>query len=167
MSLLTDCAGKGFSDVEVNGEIFQAFKVEVLLPKIGYVSIVTNVKADTKDKHLLCTDLVGSSVEDIVGHALNRHRIEDFYVGAKALGLGEYRFRESEAALIHAHLVSLACTLLDVLRRRLLRYGLVKRMMSFEETVEWVRRKAMHLFMHKVRSANQSLRRLLLMIDTR
>jgi len=154
-------------DVEVNGEMFQACKVEVFLPKIGYVSIVVNIKADTKDLHLLCTDLLGSSAEEIVGHALNRHRIEDFYKGAKALGLGEYRFRESEAALIHAHLVSLACTLLDVLRRRLLRYGLVKSLLSLAETVEWVRRKAMHLFMRMVRGANQPLRNLLMMIDTR
>lgn len=65
-----------------------------------------------------------------MGHALERHRIEDFYKGAKALGFGEYRFRASEAALIHAYLVVLACTLLDVLRRRLLRYSIVKSLPS-------------------------------------
>ena len=69
---------------------------------------------------------MGCSVEEILGHALERHRIEDFYKEAKALGFGEYRFRASEAALIHAHLVTLAYTLLDVLRRRLLRYSIVK-----------------------------------------
>jgi hypothetical protein len=89
-------------DILVKGEVFQACKADVFLPKIGYVSIVVNVKADTKDTHLLCTDLVGCSVEEIVRHALERHRIEDSYKDAKALGLGEYRFRESEAALIHA-----------------------------------------------------------------
>jgi len=156
----------GLCDAIVNGKLFQAGKADVFLPKIGYVSIVVNVKADTKDLHLLCTDLVGSGVERIIGHALNRHRIEDFYKEAKALGLGEYRFRESEAALIHAHLVSLACTLLDVLRRRLLRYLIVKCMMSFEETVEWIRRKAMHLFLHKVKTAKQPFRNILMMIDT-
>ena len=155
-----------FSDVLVNGEMFQACKVEVFLPKIGYVSIVVNVKAGRKDMHLLCTDLVGSGAEEIVRHALNRHRIEEFYKEAKALGLGEYRFRVSEAALIHAHLVSLACTLLDVLRRRLLRYSLAKSMLSFEQTIEWIRRKAMHLFIGKVRNASQPFRNILTMIDT-
>jgi hypothetical protein len=136
------------------------------MPKIGYVSIVVNAKADTKDTHLLCTDLVGLSVEEIVGHALNRHRIEDSYKVAKALGLGEYRFRGSEAALIHAHLVFLGCTLLDLLRRRLIRYSVVKRMLSFEATVEWIRRKTMHLFTHRVRTSRQPFRNMLRMIDT-
>ena len=155
-----------FSDIVVNGELFQACKVEVFMPKIGDVSIVVNVKAQTKDTRLLCTDLVDCSVETIVGHALERHRIEDFYKQAKALGFGEYRFRMSEAALIHAHLVSLACTLLDVLRRRLVRYSIVKSLLSFEGTVEWIRRKAMHLFMHKVREATQPFRSILKIINT-
>jgi len=156
-----------FSDIIVNGELFQACKVDVFMPKIGDVSIVVNVKTQTKDTHLLCTDLVDCSVEEIVGHALERHRIEDFYKEAKALGLGEYRFRESEAALIHAHLVSLACTLLDTLRRRLLRYSVVKGMLSFEGTVEWIRKRAMHLFMHRVRNSTEPFRSILRIIDTK
>ena len=156
-----------FSDIIVKGELFQACKVDVFMPKIGDVSIVVNVKTQTKDTHLLCTDLVDCSVEEIVGHALERHRIEDFYKEAKALGLGEYRFRESEAALIHAHLVSLACTLLDTLRRRLLRYSIVKGMLSFEGTVEWIRKRAMHLFMHRVRNSAEPFRSILRMIDTK
>ena len=136
------------------------------MPKVGGVSIVVNVKASTKDVHLLCTDLVDCSVEEIVGHALVRHRIEDFYKQAKALGFGEYRFRESEAALIHAHLVSLACTLLDVLRRRLLRYSIVKSLLSFQGTVEWIRRRAMHLFIHGVRESKQPFRSILRIINT-
>lgn len=154
-------------DVLVDGVLFQACKVEVFLPKIGYVSIVVNVRLDTKKLHLLCTDLVGLSAGQVVGHALNRHVIEDSYKLAKALGLGEYRFRESEAALIHAHLVFLACTLLDVLRRRLLRYSVVGRLLSFEETVEWIRRKAMHLFIHRIKKADQPLKNLLKMINTK
>jgi hypothetical protein len=110
--------------------------------------------------------LIGCSVEEILGHALERHKIEDFYKGVKAWGFGEYRFRASEAALIHAHLVTLAYALLDVLRRRLLRYSIVKSLFSFEETVEWIRRKAMQLFIHKLRNANQSTRRLLKLINT-
>ncbi len=102
----------------------------------------------------------------LLGHALERHRIEDFYKEAKALGFGEYRFRESEAALIHAHLVTLACTLLDVLRRRLLRYSIVKSLLSIEATVEWVRKKAMHLFIHKIRNTKLSNKSILRLIDT-
>jgi hypothetical protein len=45
-------------------------------------------------------------------------------------------------SLIHAHLVSLSHALLDVLRRRLLRYGITNRLLTLEGTVEWVTRKA-------------------------
>jgi hypothetical protein len=161
------CSEGGFCDVVVKGELYSAVKADVFMPKMGYFSIVMNVKAGTGDVHFLCTDLVGCSVEEIVGHGLERHRIEDFYKEAKALGFGEYRFRESEAALIHAHLVALACILLDVLRRRLLRYCVVKSLPSIEATVEWVRRKAMHLFMHKIRNVKLSNKSLLRLIDTK
>ena len=154
-----------FSDVFIDGEIYQSCKVRVFAKKLGRVSIVFNVKADTDDVHVLCTDL-RSGTEEVVRHALERHRIEDFHKGAKFLGLGEYRFRESEAALTHAHLVALAYTLLDVLRRRLLRYGIVKNLPSLEWTMEWVRRKAMHLFIHAVRDATKPIRCVLQMIDT-
>jgi len=98
---------------------------------------------------------------------LERNRVEDFHKGAKALGLGEYRFRGSEAALIHTHLVSLACALLDVLRRRLLRYSVTGCLLSVGATVEWVRRKVMHGFIHMVRGSGLSARSLLGLIDTR
>jgi hypothetical protein len=158
-----------FYDVVVDDdEIYQVCRVRVFAKKLGEVTIVVNVKADTDDLHILCTDMRSSTTtRQIVKHALKRHHIEEFHKGAKHLGLGEYRFRESEAALIHAHLVSLAYTLLDVLRRRLLRYGIVERLQSLEGTVEWVRRKAMHLFIHVVRDAtNKPISRLLRMIDT-
>ena len=136
------------------------------MPKMGYFSIVMNVKANTKDVHFLCTDLVGCSVEEILGHGLERHRIEDFYKEAKALGFGEYRFRASEAALIHAHLVVLAYTLLDVLRRRLLRYSIVRCLPTLGGTVEWVRKRAMHLFIHIVREAKLLIKSILRQVDT-
>lgn len=154
-----------FSDVFIDGEIYQSCKVRVFTKKLGRVSVVINVKADTHDVHMLCTEM-RSGAEEIVGHALERHRIEDFHKGAKHLGLGEYRFRESEAALTHAHLVSLAYTLLDVLRRRLLRYRIVKSTPSLEWTMEWVRKKAMHLFIHAVRDATKPIKCVLRMIDT-
>ena len=160
-------SGGRFMDFLVDGEIYQACKVDgVLIPKIGSVSIVIDVKASTRDVHLLCTDLTDCSLEEIVHHALQRHRIEGFYKEAKSLGLGEYRFRESEAALTHAHLVSLAYTLLDALRRRLLRYSIVKRLPSIEATVEWVRNRTMHLFIHKMRDPRLPIRSILRMIDT-
>jgi hypothetical protein len=158
--------GAQFFDIMVDGEFYQASKVDVFIPKIGDVSIVVNVKASAKDVHLLCTDLTDCRVEKIVEHALKRHRIDDFYKEAKALGLGEYRFRESEAALIHAHLVALAYTLLDVLRRRLLRYSIVKRLPSIAATVEWLRKRAMHLFIHRIRNAKLPTKTILRLIDT-
>jgi len=155
-----------FYDLVIDDEIYQACRVRVFAKKLGEVTIVVNVKADTDDVHILCTDMKSSTTREIVKHALKRHHIEEFHKGAKHLGLGEYRFRESEAALIHAHLVSLAYTLLDVLRRRLLRYGIVKSLLSLEWTVEWVRRKAMHLFIHGIMNATKPVRCLLRMIDT-
>jgi hypothetical protein len=157
----------GFFDVVMNGEVYSAFKADVFIPKMGYFSIVINVKAGTRDIHFLCTDLIGCSVEVILGHALERHRIEGFYKGAKALGFGEYRFRASEAALIHAHLVTLAYTLLDVLRRRLLRYSIVKCLPTIGVMVEWVRKKAMHLFIHKVREWKLPIKSILQLVNTR
>ena len=82
------------------------------------------------------------------------------------MGFGEYRFRASEAALIHAHLVVLAYTLLDVLRRRLLRYFIVRRLPTIGATVEWVRKRAMHLFIHKVREAKLPIKTILRLVDT-
>ena len=161
------CREGCFRDVVVGGELYQACKVEVYMPRIGDVSIVADVKVGTDDVHLLCTDMVGCGVGELVGYALERNRIEGFHKGAKALGLGEYRFRGSEAALIHAHLVSLACALLDVLRRRLLRYSVTGGLLSVGATVEWVRRKVMHGFIHRLRDSELSTRSLLGLIDTR
>jgi hypothetical protein len=161
------CRTGGFQDVEVDGELYQAYKADVFMPKIGDVSVLVNVKACTNDVHLLCTDMVGCGVGELLGHALERHRVEGFYRDAKALGFGEYRFRGSEAALIHAHLVSLACALLDVLRRRLFRYSITGGLLSLEAMVEWVRRKCMYGFIHRLRDSDQSTRSLLRLIDTR
>ena len=53
-------------------------------------------------------------------------------------------------SLIHAHLVSLSHTLLDVLRKRLLRYGITNCLLTIEGTVEWVRRKAANPILRRV-----------------
>src|SRR5674476_111408 len=57
----------GFFDIVVKGEVYSAFKADVFMPKMGYFSIIMNVKAGTKDVHFLRTDLVDCSVEQIVG----------------------------------------------------------------------------------------------------
>ena len=153
-------------DVEVNGEIYNACRLEVFIPTIGNVCFVVNVKADTGDVHLLCTNLVGCSLEELVSHALVMCKINKFHKEAKFLGFGEYRFRTSEAALIHAHLVVLAYILLDILRLRLLRYHIVKCKLSIEEAVDWVRKKAAYLFMHRVRESKLPMRSILKLINT-
>jgi len=69
MSSLISCVWRAvFCDVAVKGELYSAVKADVFIPKMGYLSIVINVKAGTGDVHFLCTDLVGCSVEQIVGH---------------------------------------------------------------------------------------------------
>ena len=155
-----------FVDVLVDGEVYNACQLEVFVPKLGLVRFVVDVKADTKDVHLLCTNLTGCSLEELVGHALVMCRINKFHKEAKFLGFGEYRFRASEAALTHAHLVVLAYTLLDALRRRLLRYHVVKSLLSIEATVEWIRRKSVHLLMRKVKESILPMRSILRMINT-
>jgi hypothetical protein len=116
--LLDELRSEGrLSDVVVNGEVYNACQLDVFIPTIGQVCFVVNVKADTKDVHLLATTLIGCSLEVLVGHALVMCRINKSPKEVKLLGFGEYRFRTSEAALIHAHLVVLAFILLEILRR--------------------------------------------------
>jgi hypothetical protein len=153
-------------DVIVGGEVYNACQLQVFVPKIGNACFVVDVKADTKDVHLLTTNLAGASLEELVGHALVMCRINKFHKEAKFLGFGEYRFRTSEAALIHAHLVALAYILLDVLRRRLLRYHITKCVLSIEGTVEWVRKKAAHLFIHRVKDSKLPMKSILRIINT-
>ena len=52
--------------------------------------------------------------------------------------------------------------------RRLLRYRIVKSLLSLEATVEWVRRKTMHLLIHRIKDAATkiSTRSILHLIDT-
>jgi len=65
--LLCRLRGEGrFSDITVSGELFQGCKVDVFMPKVGDVSIVVNVKSQTKDIHLLCTDLVECEVRRLL-----------------------------------------------------------------------------------------------------
>ena len=112
--------GGQFTDTVIDGQIYQTVKVMAYIPSLKEnVSIVINAKADTKDVHVICTDLQ-EDVSTIIRYAQKRVTIENSYKDAKQLGFGEYRFRKSKAALIHAHLVFLAYILLQILRYRLL-----------------------------------------------
>ena len=104
-----------FTDTVIDGQIYQTVKVMAYIPSLREnVSIVINAKSDTKDVHVLCTDLQ-EDVSTIFRYARKRVMIENSYKDAKLLRFGEYRFRKSEAALIHAHLVFLAYILLQIL----------------------------------------------------
>ena len=48
------CLEGGFCDVVVKGEVYSAVKADVFIHKMGYFSIVMNVKAGTGDVHFLC-----------------------------------------------------------------------------------------------------------------
>lgn len=156
-----------FVDVVVDGWIYSACKVTVYMPGVGEVAIVVNVKAGTDDLHFLCSDFVELSVLELVEMALKRHVIEEVHKEVKALGFGEYKFQQSEAALIHAHLVCLAFVLLYVLRLRLLRYGTKKSLLTTFGAVEWVRGQAGGMFVHMIRDSDLSTRSLLRRINTK
>ncbi len=139
-----------FTDTVIDGQIYQTVKVMAYIPSLREnVSIVINAKADTKDVHVLCTDL-HEDVSTIFRYAKKRVTIENSYKDAKQLGFGEYRFRKSEAALIHAHLVFLAYILLQILRYRLLSYKITKAVPSMEFVITWVRKKARQAFIHYI-----------------
>ncbi|MCL1970678.1 MAG: hypothetical protein FWF66_04390 [Candidatus Bathyarchaeota archaeon] len=97
------CEEGWFVDVVVGGEIYLVCGVKVYVAEIGDVLILINVKAGTNDVHFLCSDLVELSVFEFLEMALKRHVIEAVHKEVRALGLGEYQFQRSEAALIHVH----------------------------------------------------------------
>ena len=149
-----------FTDTIIDGQIYQTVKIMAYIPSLKEnVSIVINAKANTKDVHVLCTDLQ-EDVSTIFRYARKRVMIENSYKDAKQLGFGEYRFRKSEAALIHAHLVFLAYILLQILRYRLLSYRITKAVPSMEFVITWVRKKTrqgihpLHMGQIKTRNIN-------------
>jgi hypothetical protein len=143
--------GGKFTDTVIDGQIYHTVKVVAYIPSLKEnVNIVINAKADTKDIHVLCTDLQEEDVSTIFRYARKRVTIENSYKDAKQLGFGEYRFRKSEAALIHAHLVFLAYILLQILRFRLLSYKITKAVPSMEFVITWVRKKTRQGFIHYI-----------------
>ena len=60
------------------------------------INIVINVRAETKDIHILCTEL-DKDIVTIIRYALKRMKIENFYRDTKQLGFGEYRFKKERS----------------------------------------------------------------------
>jgi hypothetical protein len=142
-----------FTDTIIDGEIYNAVKLKLYIPSLlkkENINIVINVRAETKDIRILCTDLETEDTVTIIKYGLKRMKIENFYRDTKQLGFGEYRFRKSEAALIHVHLVFLAYILLEILRHRLLSYKIAKTMPSMEFVITWVRKKAKQRFVRYI-----------------
>ena len=140
-----------FTDTIIDGEIYNAVKLKVYIPSLKEnINIIINVRAETKDIRILCTELEKEDTVTIIRYALKRMKIENFYRDTKQLGFGEYRFRKSEAALIHAHLVFLAYILLEILRHRLLSYRIAKTMPSIEFVITWVRKKTKQRFVRYI-----------------
>ncbi len=126
VSKLLDRSRPFLRDVEVDGELYQCLDTETFIPKMGggkNTRILFNCKADTKDIHFTCTNMLKSkepSTAVILEHALKRAGIESFHWDIKnVLGFEDYRFRESDAAIIHSHLVLLAYSLLLILKKRM------------------------------------------------
>ena len=75
--------GGQFTDTVIDGQIYQTVKVMAYIPSLKEnVSIVINAKADTKDIHVVCTDLQ-EDVSTIIRYAQKRVTIENSYKDAK------------------------------------------------------------------------------------
>jgi len=68
--------------------------------------------------------------------------------------------------LIHAHLVCVALILLDVLRWRLLRYGIKSSLLTMAATVKWVMGQAGNMLVHLIKESPLSTRSLMRRINT-
>lgn len=109
-----------FRDVELDGELYQCLEAQGYMPRIGGVRLLFNCKADTKDTHSLCTNIKDLPTRELLKKSFERAKTESFHWDIKnTLGFGEYRFRESEAAIVHSHLVLLTYSVLLILKRRM------------------------------------------------
>jgi hypothetical protein len=93
--------------------------------------------------YFTCTNILKSSEPStavILKHALKRARIESFHWDIKnVLGFEDYRFRESDAAIIHSHLVLLAYSLLLILNKRIERHDSEQKQHSIGEACRRIR----------------------------
>ena len=58
------------SNVIEDGKVYNTCQLQVFVPKIGNACFVVDVKADTKDVHLLTINLAGVSIEELLGTRL-------------------------------------------------------------------------------------------------
>ena len=83
-----------FTDTVIDGQIYQTVKIMAYIPSLKEnVSIVINAKANTKDVHVLCTDLQ-EDVSTIFRYARKRVMIENSYKDAKQLGFGRVQVQK-------------------------------------------------------------------------
>ena len=119
VSELMDRMRPFFRDVEVDGELYQCLDVETYMSRLRNVRLLFNCRADGKDMHNLCSNIKDLSAERLLKRSFERAKIEAFHWDIKnVLGFGEYRFRESDAAITHSHLVLLTYSLLLILKKR-------------------------------------------------
>ncbi|MGB6529046.1 MAG: hypothetical protein WBF33_13140, partial [Candidatus Nitrosopolaris sp.] len=61
-----------FTDTIIDGEIYNAVKLKAYMPSLKEnINIVINVRAETKDIHILCTEL-DKDIVTIIRYALKR-----------------------------------------------------------------------------------------------
>lgn len=120
VSELTNRMRPFFREVEVDGELYQCLDVEAYMPKLRNVRLLFNCRANSKDMHNLCTNIKELPPGELIKRSFERAKIEVFHWDIKnVLGFGEYRFRESEAAITHSHLVLLTYSLLQIMKKRI------------------------------------------------
>lgn len=115
------------TDVEIDGEIYQCLDTEVFIPKMTSKNTKLLIQLQGwHERHPLHNyehfdwKKGEPSTLVILRHALKRAGIESFHWDIKnVLGFEDYRFRESDAAIIHSHLVFLAYSLLLILNKRM------------------------------------------------
>ena len=79
------------------------------------INLIILYNPDNKRKKFIALDYI--SGEEIINAWSIRWSIENFHKDAKALGLGEYRVRDSEGSLIHARITIAAYALLSIMSR--------------------------------------------------
>jgi len=141
-----------FRDLEVDGELYQCLDVQAYMPRIRDVRLLFNCRADSKkDMHNLCTNIRDIPSEELLKRSFERAKIESFHWDIKnTLGFGEYRFRESEAAMVHSHLVLLTYSLLLILRKRMEANNQSR--YSIGEACRWVRDRCLVSFCRWIES---------------
>ena len=83
----------------------------VYLSNGDHVNLIILYNPENRRKKFIASDYL--SGEEMINAWSIRWSIENFHKDAKALGLGEYRVRDSEGSLIHARITIAAYALLS------------------------------------------------------